>query len=166
MAKTFAAKAVWDAIWPEVLGVGMVVTAEIVAAQIDAARVKTNPTTAPWAQRAVTVVSLLASGYGIGTDRMAELSKGAFYTTVGMVAANFGQWIFANVNKQSLGVKAGDILSLVPQQRLQALAAGSTGAMSAQQKLALQNWVANQAATGNQAGSPQLAALAVAGRGM
>ncbi len=164
MAKTFQAKAVWDAIWPEVLGVGMVVTAMIVAAQVDAARVKTNPTTAPWAQRAVTVGSLLASGYGIGSDRMTELSKGAFYTTIGVVAANCGQWIFANVNKQPLGMKAGDILSLVPQQRLQALAAGNTGAMSVQQKLALQNWVAAQAAAAN--GSPQLAALAVAGRGM
>jgi hypothetical protein len=104
-----------------------VVVAEIVAAQIDAKRAASNPNTGPWFQRGVTFGGLALSAYGIGSDRWVGVSKGAFYTIIGVVAANIGNWVYDKVNKNTTtAVKGGDILSLVPKSKM-ALASGGAG---------------------------------------
>lgn len=104
----FRLNRIMDAVWPEVLGIGTYVGAEIVAASVDAslaekAREQGKEPGTPWAQTALTWVSLLGGAMGLGFVAAPEFSKGLFYASGITVIGNATRTLYQKVAKPEEG---------------------------------------------------------------
>jgi hypothetical protein len=125
----FEGRRVWEAVWPEYMGVGSYVVGEVVAAQVDTAMATTFKNY-PVAQTTVTGLAILGSALALGSNKAVGFAKGVFYgATVGLFI-NIVRTLYEMATKKSAHTMLGDVAALVPRRVGQLPAGGGKGGLT------------------------------------
>ena len=120
----FEATRVRDALWPEALGVGTYVVAELVGASVDSRMKWMNGY--PVVQTGITAIALVGGIAMVGFNKAPGFSKGLVYGAgIGLVV-NLVSGLYQAATKQSTKLRLSDVAALVPR-RVGALPAGGAG---------------------------------------
>lgn len=100
-------------------------TAEVLAASIDAKRADAKP----YAQEGVTAVALVGSLYAIGSKKVSKFAVGALLGAGVGIAANALKWGYDTVTKQAAHINPADMAATIAPRMVGQMPAGKGGGL-------------------------------------
>ena len=101
----FKMDTLWNALWPEIGGVGVLIGSHIIAVAVDASMVWDKPfrNVNDWVHVAV----VLGGGYMMGSNKGGDTTKAVFYADVGLLGQDLGQILYDKLVSPSVARSRG-----------------------------------------------------------